>query len=193
MIKISTLDFLRAVWEPELKTARDFSSVNDWLLFHKHPLLCILFSVQMAQCLGTVKRDVNLLSLSLFFSSFVNVHTKVLPSVVHNWHTYFMTKETEEFKAVFSNLTSVSEETDFQSNSGKIQLPSTMMSVGVFQWIREFETGGDLWGNSPLLSERIKAFSWTNIASSKIYIKISAFLSEDCTRTFLLYYLEAFP
>lgn len=64
---------------------------------------------------------------------FANVHMEVLSSVVHNWHTYFMTKEAEEFKAVFPNLTSVSEETDFQSNSAQIQLPSTMMSMDVFQ------------------------------------------------------------
>lgn len=86
----------------------------------------------MALCLGTVKRDGNLLSLLLFFFSFANVYTKVLPSVVHNWHIYFMTKEAEEFKAIFPNLTSVSEEADFRANSGQIQLPSTMMSVGVF-------------------------------------------------------------
>lgn len=55
-----------------------------------------------------------------FFFFFANVHIKVLPSVVHNWHTYFMIKEAEEFKAVLPNLTSVSEETDFQSNSGQI-------------------------------------------------------------------------
>lgn len=142
MIKISTLDFLRAVWEPGLKTARDFS---QWLApLSQTSLLCILFCVPMALCLGTVKRDGNLLSLLLFFFSFANVHTKVLPSVVHNWHIYFMTKEAEEFKAIFPNLTSVSEEADFQANSGQIQLPSTMMSVGVFWWIREFEAGGDL-------------------------------------------------
>lgn len=59
--------FPYAVWEPELKTARDFSPVNDWLLFHKHPLLCILVCVQMALCLGTVKRHGILLSLFFFF------------------------------------------------------------------------------------------------------------------------------
>lgn len=64
--------------------------------------------------------------------------------MVHKWHTYCMTKEAEEFKAVFPNLTSVSEETDFQSNSGQIQLSPTMMSMGVFQRIQEYETGGDL-------------------------------------------------
>lgn len=142
MIKISTLDFLRAVWEPGLKTARDFS---QWLA----PLSQTSFAVYFVLCSnGTVSRHSkerwqSSVPITVFFS-FANVHTKVLPSVVHNWHIYFMTKEAEEFKAIFPNLTSVSEEADFQANSGQIQLPSTMMSVGVFWWIREFEAGGDL-------------------------------------------------
>lgn len=79
-----------------------------------------------------------------FVGFFANVHIKVSPSVVYNWHTSFMTKEAEEFKVVFPNLISVFEETVFQTNSGQIQLPSTMMSMDVFQRIWEFETGGDL-------------------------------------------------
>lgn len=70
--------------------------------------------------------------IAIFFL-FANVHMKVLSSVVHNWHTYFMTKEAEEFKVVFPNLASVSEETHFQSNSGQIQLPPTMMPMDVLQ------------------------------------------------------------
>lgn len=84
--KLSALDFLRAIWESKLKTARNFFSVSDYmdcLLFHKHPLLYILFCVQMALGLGTVKRHGILLSLSLVF--FSNVHIKVSPSIVHNW------------------------------------------------------------------------------------------------------------
>lgn len=49
---------------------------------------------------------------------FANVHISLSPSVVLNWRTYFMTKEAEELKAVFSNVTSVSEDLHFQSDSG---------------------------------------------------------------------------
>ena len=52
---------------------------------------------------------------------FANVHINLSPSVVHNWCTYFMSKEAEELKAVFSNVTSISEELDFQSNSGHLE------------------------------------------------------------------------
>lgn len=71
--------------------------------------------------------------ITVFLGFFSNVHIKVSPSVVHNWHTYFVTKEAEELKVVFPNLTSVSGETDFQTNSGQIQHPSTMMPMDVFQ------------------------------------------------------------
>lgn len=39
----------------------------------------------------------------------------------HNWCAYFTTEEAEELKAVFSNVTSVSEELDFQKNSGQVE------------------------------------------------------------------------
>lgn len=145
MIKIPILDCLRAVWQTQLKIARDFCSVNDcwnWLRFLKHPLLCILCSDITVSRHSKVTWRFSV-PVTDFFE---NVHIRLSPSVVLNWCTYFMTKEAEVLKAVFSNVTSVSEDLDFQSNSGHME----SSQVQWCQWVFSNEYRNIRLGERPL-------------------------------------------
>lgn len=51
----------------------------------------------------------------------MNVHITLSVTLVCNWCPYFMTKEAEKLKAVFSDVSSIFEQLDFHSDSGHME------------------------------------------------------------------------